>query len=337
MASTPVHFNLFDVLALPRQEDPHDRVLAWLLQPDGGHGVEGFAATLVSELWSVPCSEVVRLVKRQYQLSGESYPDIGVEFAASLLIVENKVNAGALREGQLALQNKLAKEKQAGRPLYHVLLHPDRLNVEGIGVADSSFRTLTYSRLAALVDDAATKAVNDDAKVLLRHYAQYISRYFGKAPPPGVRMATGVRIARRNAVAGWSEDDFMAQAASACEPAVVKKHADLLDLLRSMDAVDVRFDAAGPTNATYKVYLAGRGDTHVLWVYANGGLFVTWKPLRSVGLDEGVEVWKGQWGNSIKAMNKNDSLAAGGLQKFGVDEVAQKLQAIADFANHSKA
>jgi hypothetical protein len=325
-------FNLFDVLALPRQEDPHDRMLTWLLDPSAGHGISSFAAALISELWSVPFSQPVRRVKRQYQLSPESYPDIGVEFETALLVIENKVNAGALREGQLGLQNELAKKKQVGKPLYHLLLHPDRLNVDGIALQETSFRTLSYSELARLIDAAAVRASNEDAKAFLRHYSKHVSERFGKAPPAGVRMASGTKIARRNSIAGWTEEGFISQAATLCDPAVLGKHTDLIDLLRSMDAIDVRFDAVGPTNATYKVYLTGT-EIHFLWVFANGGLYVTWKPLRTAGIDGGEEFWKHKWGNSINAGNKNDSFATGGLQTFAVEDIAQKLQAIADFAN----
>jgi hypothetical protein len=128
---------------------------------------------------------------------------------------------------------------------------------------------------------------------------------------------------------GWSEEAFIAQATSSCDAAMLQKQADLLELLRSMDAVEVRFDAVGPTNATYKVYIAGT-QIHLLWVYADGRLYPTWKPLRTAGRDEAVEFWKGQWGTSISAENKNDSFAEGGLRRFEVDAVAQKLQAVAD-------
>ena len=67
-----------------------------------------------------------------------------------------------------------------------------------------------------------------------------------------------------------------------------------------------------------------------LWVYANGDLYVTWKPLITNGHNDGVIMWKRLWGKAINANNKNDSFAKGGLSAFSVEEVLKKLQEISD-------
>lgn len=306
-------------------------MLEWLLDPRAEHGIGDLAARIVQTLWQRQIAEPVKSVKRQYQL-GSCYPDLGIQFEASLLLIENKVNAGALRPGQLNEQHERALSQQAGRPLYHVLLCPDRLPVTGLVLDSPAFAVLTYGRLAALLRGLATPTLNAEAGVIIRQYAEFIGKSLGSSTPTGIRMATGSTIARRNVANGaWSEEEFMAvaEAASADNRA---RQEELLDLIRSMECIESRFDGQGPTNPTYKVYLAGT-NIHVLWVYADGKLFPSWELLRNVGQHAAADAWKQRWGNRIRRSNVNNSFVDGGLEAVGALQVVQNLQVLADSMN----
>src|SRR5437660_6537788 len=142
--------NIFEILNVTRSEDPHDRVVAWLCDANGGHGIRDLARAIVLKLWGYDCAEVIRKVHRQFKLRDDCWPDVAVEFETALLVIENKVNASALREGQLELQNELARQRQGEYPLFHCLLCPDRMADIAIAPKSDVFRVLRYSMLADL-------------------------------------------------------------------------------------------------------------------------------------------------------------------------------------------
>src|SRR5256885_4159950 len=98
--------NIFFILPIERHEHPNDLVLEWLLNPQEGHGVPDFAASIIRHLWEIEFNEPVKEVKRQCSLGVKCIPDITVRFERALLVIENKVSAGALTQGQLERQHK---------------------------------------------------------------------------------------------------------------------------------------------------------------------------------------------------------------------------------------
>ncbi|MCX7179621.1 MAG: PD-(D/E)XK nuclease family protein [Proteobacteria bacterium] len=319
--------NIFQILDLPNHERPHDKVLAWLLDPEGGHNVPSLAADLIRRLWGVELPAGKARVTRQISLPGGLRPDIWVELDGAALMIENKVNPAALRPGQIAEQNAAARTILKGRRLCHLLIRPDRVRSDGLVIEDESFRELTYGQLAEVLCNLAQPSSESTGRALAIQFADYVKDRFGQPTPAGIRLASGTTVARRYSGTGWSEDDFLEHAEKTCDPEVMRRQRQLLDLLRSMDSVRVKFDAKGPTNPTYKVYF-GDSEVRILWVYADGRLYVDWELLESAAQSE----WKRLWGGSVNAQNKNNSFAKGGLTAYLVEDVAQKLQAIADFA-----
>lgn len=320
-------FNIFQILDLPNQERPHDKVLAWLLNLEGGHNVPNLAAELIRRLWGVELPAGKARVTRQFSLPGGLRPDIWVELDGATLMIENKVNPAALRPGQIAEQNAAARTILKGQRLFHLLIRPDRVRSDGLVIEDETFRELTYGQLAEVLRSLAKLLAEGAGRALAMQFADYVMDRFGQPTPAGIRLASGTTLARRYSGAGWSEDAFLEEAEKTCDPEVMKRQRRLLALLGSMDSVRVKFDAKGPTNPTYKVYL-GDTEVRILWVYADGRLYVDWELLAPSAQAQ----WKRHWGGSVNAQNKNNSFAKGGLTAFSVEDVAQKLQALADFA-----
>jgi hypothetical protein len=324
-------FNIFTILDLPNQERPHDKALAWLLDPRGGHGIDNLATEVIKRVWGVTLNGGALRVTRQFSLPGGLRPDVYVELDSAVLMVENKVDPAALRPGQIADQNAAVQSLLKGRRLFHLLIRPDRVRTDGLVIEDPSFRELTYGQLGALLHELTLSLPEGVGRSQVMQFADYVNERYGQPAPLGIRMASGTVLARRYSGSSWSETEFLEHAEKTCSPEVMTLQRELLDLLRSMESVRVEFDAKGKTNPTYKVYLE---DTpiHLLWVYADGRLYPTWKPLRSAGIADGVDEWKRLWGTAIKAENQNDSFAEGGLAVFPAEEVARKLQAVSDFA-----
>src|SRR5207237_2019744 len=112
-------------------------------------------------------------VHRQFKLRDDCWPDVAVEFETALLVIENKVNASALREGQLELQNELARQRQGEYPLFHCLLCPDRMADIAIAPKSDVFRVLRYSVLADLIE-ARTARLTENTKPIVEQYASFI-------------------------------------------------------------------------------------------------------------------------------------------------------------------
>lgn len=84
----------------------------------------------------------------------------------------------------------------------------------------------------------------------------------------------------------WRQKDFLEQA----PPELRESHTELLERLRAIPSLAVRFDAKGPKNATYNVYV--RGSMQVLWVYANGRLNARFSILRMEGLSRVAQLYQ---------------------------------------------
>lgn len=321
--------NVFDVLGLRRCEDPHDRMLAWLCDPEAGHGLSRFASQIVESLWGTRLDESVRDVKRQYQLAPDSWPDVVVICEQSLVVIENKVNASALKVGQLERQHELALAQQDGKPLYHVLLCPDSFNVSGYGPDSPSFKVLPYSRLARVAREAICGMQCVDASVVIEQYAAYVLERFGRAAPPGIRIASAERVARRNTESQvWSEEEFL-KSVSKHSSDIQQPQEELLDLLKAMECVEPRFDSSGPTNATYKVCLP-EADAYLLLVYEDGRLYVQWGWLDVLCGQDTADAMKELWRGLVNPDNKDGGFVEGGLSGVGPEGVASRLQEFAD-------
>lgn len=140
--------NVFSLLRLPRYECWNDRIIAWLCDPAGGHGIEDFAARIIRHLWKRDFQEGVEAVEEQPSLGPECRPDMIVRFNASRLIFENKIASSALKPGKVQQQFDYAV--QSGVSFFHVLLFPDTINVAKHCVASEQFRALRYSSLRRL-------------------------------------------------------------------------------------------------------------------------------------------------------------------------------------------
>lgn len=329
--------NVFEILAI-RGEAPNDAMVAWLCDPRRGHGIADFAASIVRELWGIELQESILGVQRQCSLARDCRPDITVRFAQSLLVIENKVNVSALRPDQIQAQHQLGTSQQQGRPFYHVLLCPDRFQVEAFCVASPNFRVLRYGQLAQLLADADTTNAPDDARLMARQYAEFVRLTYAASAPTGIRLASSSMVADRvtrtseRAARGeaWSPEEFMEQVERVGSPELQRKQSELLGLLYEMETVDPRFDRR-TEQATYRVYLA-ETELCIFKVFADGALRPIWGYLQKAGYTELVAAYRLAVEPLTDSLGGTFSYLRNSLVDTPVEDVVRLLQSVADKA-----
>ena len=129
---TKVDFNLFSLLGIQTDEVRHSALLAWLLDPESGHGQGTLFMRLFTELCSVdlPDTAFHRYTVRTEFAGEESIIDVMVSAHAEFIIyVENKVLAA---EGPDQVDREFRDLRRLGAALsvprrhqYAVFLTPD--------------------------------------------------------------------------------------------------------------------------------------------------------------------------------------------------------------------
>jgi hypothetical protein len=180
-------FNIFDICTPRFAEEPHDRVLRWLCEPNLEHGVPDFAARIVRSLWGIDFDESVSGVFADYEGlpkpvdSKRRYPDAAIEFEVSLFIIENKVGQKTLDKGveerQLEVQHEMGVKKYGKDRLYHALMCPDYMDVTGAMLPSPRFRVFRYSLFSKLIRESIGPSATADAAVLLDHYSKHIAEF----------------------------------------------------------------------------------------------------------------------------------------------------------------
>ena len=180
--------DIFRVLGLDGREEFHSNFLAWLLNPRGSHGLEGFFLQrflLQSRLGrgaikadAISSTEVSR--ERHLELNGyQGRLDIQIrnDTVQFLCVIENKVWS-AEGDGQLSFYRQaLAKEFPKYR-LHHIFLtplgaSPDEQEEKG------QWTTISYSDILKVVDDTIEekgKSINTSVKAFLSQYAITLRR-----------------------------------------------------------------------------------------------------------------------------------------------------------------
>lgn len=345
MGRTGLDFNIFSVLNIKPVEDPHDRILAWLCNPAGGHGISDLARAIIKRLWDCDSSETVRAVRRPFGLSNVSWPDVGVEFESTLLLIENKINASALRAGQIELQHELGRLRQGSKPFFHCVLCPDYLTA-AIPKPSPNFRTFPYSVLADVLDSRLASCTLD-ARTVVEQYVAFIRGAFGPGRTTGIRVAQTETIVRRNAIRGtWELEQILEAAREHGGVDLANAHQELNDLLVSMEAVVPRFDSKGRVDPTYWVHSTRDGHPGLLQIYSDGRLFVSWQAFRDSGRMTAVQRMQDAWTRHVKGKRDHDGvLIPGGtgaftlrtLGAFAPEQIAILLQETVDVTSTVRA
>ena len=194
-------FNLFDVLGVERSELQHSRVLEWLLNPCGTHGLgrsflRGFLTRISSDgdRTGLSHAEVdgwdlhdVKTVRERHRI------DILVvgESDGFVCLIENKIDSG---EHTDQLSRYLKDVEQAYPQLRALPVFLTPVGARPSKDSDSErYVSLGYSEIADLlrdVLDTLAATVNRDAEVFLEQYEQTLRRRIVDTPSDIDRLAS---------------------------------------------------------------------------------------------------------------------------------------------------
>lgn len=174
-------FNVFDALAIARQEIRHSRFLAFLLDPAGSHGLGAWflRGILLSAVIEHPEPPVSRLDVVIADLAGcvvhceRDHFDITVEVPSLrlLFVIENKVDATESDE-QLSKYRKLAIARYRDYQFMGTFLTPSGYDGE-----DDSWGTMGYATVIAELKAALqTASPPPEVAMTAAHYIELVER-----------------------------------------------------------------------------------------------------------------------------------------------------------------
>lgn len=182
-------FNILGVLRVERAEIRHSNILAWLLDPQGSHGMgQAFLRRVLSTILLENESIDIELMPAQVELMNMIDIEImrewkNIDLIASspsnkwVLLVENKIKAGATKR-QLLKYIEIVKKEFSGFTIIPVLLTLEA--DEAFEVAeDAGYISWSHAQLypvANYVIKQRKDRIPQDAKVFLDHYMVILRR-----------------------------------------------------------------------------------------------------------------------------------------------------------------
>lgn len=169
--------NIFEVLGITNAEIRHSNFLAWLLDPNGNHGMgDKFLREFVSKLGQrevVPENVTVCIVRREWQ-----HIDLLVlcQKEKYLLCVENKVFSGE-HDDQLRRYRDMLLEEYPGYTMSFAFLSPD--GIAPLSADDQQYwQPVSYADILDAIESAkGGSALLPEVNMLLDHYTAAVRRH----------------------------------------------------------------------------------------------------------------------------------------------------------------
>ena len=169
--------NIFEVLGITNAEIRHSNFLAWLLDPNGNHGMgDKFLREFVSKLGQrevVPENVTVCIVRREWQ-----HIDLLVlcQKEKYLLCVENKVFSEE-HDNQLRRYRDMLLEEYPDYTMSFAFLSPD--GIAPLSADDQQYwQTVSYADILDAIESAkGGSALLPEVNMLLDHYTAAVRRH----------------------------------------------------------------------------------------------------------------------------------------------------------------
>ncbi len=179
-------FNLFDILKIAEKEICHSNMLAWLLQPNGNHGLgnavlQQLLQTLITNFGadSKVIFDALLMNLDHFEILREyNYIDI---FAIShegnfVICIENKIFSGE-HDDQLSKYYTFVQERYPDYTARFVYLTPDG-HIPEKPEDQEHWQPLSYAQIIVMIEKAmAGKTINPDVKMVIQHYIDAIRRH----------------------------------------------------------------------------------------------------------------------------------------------------------------
>ncbi|WP_437331655.1 PD-(D/E)XK nuclease family protein [Sorangium sp. So ce394] len=149
--------DLLSILGQSRQERYHSALLAWLLDPQGRHGLgAGFLEALLRRCAADPPRAALNRARPALDVSkGDARADVVVAGPGLFLVIENKVDA---REQPLRCDRLYESFCREPGALFVFLSPSGRAPVTATGPAREAFTPMSYADIAAMLRDAIASA-----------------------------------------------------------------------------------------------------------------------------------------------------------------------------------
>lgn len=176
--------DLLGVAGVAHAELVHSRIVAWLLSPDGRHGLEDrLLRYVLAEQWPEPPSGTIDARVDCEVVWGPRRADIVVTFGPTTLVIENKVWSPESED-----QCKDLYDLWSGRSadMRFLFLSPDGRRPATAGDSDAAWRTLSYHDIASWLEATIDEMPNAVARVAIVAYAASVrasiapNRWIGK-------------------------------------------------------------------------------------------------------------------------------------------------------------
>ncbi len=306
--------NIIDVLLSTHDEEKyHSRVLTWLVDPTGNHGLgRSFLDTLLQLAFPGWAFDEVLQVRAEFSLDASSTPDVGVLAKRQLLMIENKTRFSSITDGQVERYLRTAREKATDKDirLIHLLPGPPKefahLEKHGPDVA-----IVFWAQIAEILRSfLATDSVSEVAITSLHMYHDYLTRTVAQGAktvalaPDHPRMS----LSRSGFTANFSSSrsEYLKQSAQRCA-----EHPERLDLihafigfLENLRLVRVEYKRGNTHwNVTGSIPRADGGVTLIVQLYANGRICYEYRRLpdslanqyRAMTFNDPVGGWREVW------------------------------------------
>lgn len=169
--------DLFGILGRNRDELSHSAMLAWLLDPDGRHGLgRALLDRVIEECFPDvdPVSLRVRFVQTEVQRV-ETRADIVIWGDAATIVIEVKVDAG---EGIRQCDRLYERFSDEPGVRFLFLTPSGREPLTATGDAASAFVAMSLRRIRQLIEEALAGAGGGAAAVVVANYLTTMRREF---------------------------------------------------------------------------------------------------------------------------------------------------------------
>jgi hypothetical protein len=180
------------VLGLTGDELSHSRVLAWLLQPTGRHGLGSMLLERILRVgWpELPLPDlglaVVRREVPREDATGGTRADVVVLVGGCILIIENKVWAA---ESVLQCEAQFRHWRSEADDVRFLLLSRDGHLPSSVTSPEAreAWRAMSYRQLAGLIDERTSASHHaDTAAMAVQQYRAALERLVGPATALGI-------------------------------------------------------------------------------------------------------------------------------------------------------
>ena len=285
--------NIIDVLLSTHDEEKyHSRVLAWLVDPHGNHGLgRSFFDTLLELAFPGWAFDEILQVRGEFSLDPASTVDVGVLAERQLLMIENKTRFSSITNGQVERYLVTAKSKAPDKEIRLIHLLPGtpkefpHLETHGPDVA-----IVFWAQIAEILRSfVSTDSVSEVAIPSIHLYHDYLTRTIaqGGGPvalhPDHPRMSLSRTGFTTNF--GVSRNDYLAESKTDCA-----EHPKRLDLihafigyLENLRLVRVEYKkGTAHWNVTGSIPRGDGGVTLIVGCYANGRIWYEYRRLPDV-------------------------------------------------------